>query len=188
MHGDPPDPEEAMLYKEQAPGEEEFEEPVPLTAAQWDTPVHPSGCWILRMSFDERVIKDPEQQRACGIDSDYHVERRELFQPTATLREVSRRRPARAALGLRLHRAASVAGSRPLALQRAYAQPGATPHSTSSALAGLCRRAPTGTIFVRRCWSASPPARATATLRGSDSWARRTGTRGAHTSQGLTTT
>ena len=99
MHGDPPDPADAKLCPKSPEGSDvEYdwsEEDPPLTPAQWDTPVHPSGCWILTMRFDDRVMKDYEEYRAFrqrfGIgNSDYHVERRELFQPTATLREVSR--------------------------------------------------------------------------------------------------
>lgn len=60
---------------------------MPLTPAQWDMVVHADGPWLLVMRFDERVIKNCEEELdTCR--SSYRVERRELFEAGATLREV----------------------------------------------------------------------------------------------------
>lgn len=103
MHDDLPDPASAEVWTGR-----EREDLAPITHAQLDSLVHPSGPWVLLMYFDERALKDGTQKRPRGDSphSRYQVEqedeeeehcritREELFQPTATLREM---RPAGAA-------------------------------------------------------------------------------------------
>lgn len=96
--GNPPDPASAQIWIYPDSEEEADSDfagdgvPAPLTSDQLDSVVHPSGRWILDMRFDKRALMEGSAEREAEAGnrhiSSYHVERRELFEPTATLREV----------------------------------------------------------------------------------------------------
>lgn len=98
MDGDvpvgPPDPASAEAqggWEWDEDGEEQVKR-VPITPAQLNTVVHPSGRWILCMEFDARATGEGSKQHQVIKDSvrtsRYHITREELCEPTATLRQV----------------------------------------------------------------------------------------------------
>jgi hypothetical protein len=59
----------------------------PLTEEQWNTPLHPTGFWAVKIEFDDRAIKDDSTETA-----DYSsLHRTEIFAPGTTLADFVRR-------------------------------------------------------------------------------------------------